>query len=50
MHNITLVKERSRLDVRKYSFFQRTIDVWNKLYCKNCDRVTAMERHARKTV
>ena len=30
-HNFTLVKKQSRLDVRKYSFSQRTIDVWNKL-------------------
>ena len=28
-HNYTLVKKQSRLDVRKYSFSQRT--VWNKL-------------------
>ena len=27
----TLVKKQSRLDVRKYSFFQRTINVWNTL-------------------
>ena len=30
-HNITLVKKQSRLDVRKFSFSQRTINVWNKL-------------------
>ena len=31
-HNFTLVKkQRSRLDVRKFSFSQRTINVWNKL-------------------
>ena len=24
-------KQQSRLDVRKYSFFQRTINVWNNL-------------------
>ena len=30
-HNFTLVKEQSRLDVRKFSFSQRTINVWNKL-------------------
>ena len=30
-HNYTLVKKQSRLDVRKYSFYQRTINVWNKL-------------------
>ena len=30
-HNFTLVKKQSRLDVRKFSFSQRTIHVWNKL-------------------
>ena len=30
-HNYTLVKKQRRLDVRKYSFFQTTINVWNKL-------------------
>ena len=30
-HNFTLVKKQSRLDVRKFSFFQRTINVCNKL-------------------
>ena len=31
-HNFTLVKkQRSILDVRKFSFSQRTINVWNKL-------------------
>ena len=30
-HNVTLVKKQSRLDVRKFSFSQRTINVWNKL-------------------
>ena len=30
-HNFTLVKKQSKLDVRKYSFSQRTINVWNKL-------------------
>ena len=34
-HNYKLVKKPSRLDVRKYSFSQRTINVWNNLstYC-----------------
>ena len=27
--NYTLVKKQSPLDVRKYSFSQRTINVWN---------------------
>ena len=30
-HNFTLVKKQSRLDVRKFSFSQRTINVWNTL-------------------
>ena len=30
-HNFTLVKKQSRLDVRKFSFSQRTINVLNKL-------------------
>ena len=30
-HNYTLVKKQSRLDVIKYSFSQRTINVWNNL-------------------
>ena len=30
-HNFTLVKKQSRLDVRKFSFSQSTINVWNKL-------------------
>ena len=30
-HNFTLVKKQSRLDVRKFSFSQRTINVWNNL-------------------
>ena len=30
-HNFTLVKKQSRLDVWKFSFSQRTINVWNKL-------------------
>ena len=30
-HISTLVKKQSRLDFRKFSFSQRTINVWNKL-------------------
>ena len=30
-YNFTLAKKQSRLDVRKFSFSQRTINVWNKL-------------------
>ena len=40
-HNLTLVKEQSRLDVRKYSFSQMIINVWNKLSadCVHASRV-----------
>ena len=30
-HNFTLEKKQSKLDVRNFSFSQRTINVWNKL-------------------
>ena len=30
-HKVTLVKEQSRLDIRKYSLSQKTINEWNKL-------------------
>ena len=30
-HKAALVKEQSRLDMRKYSFSQRVINEWNKL-------------------
>ena len=30
-HEVTLVKDPCRLDIRKYSFSQRTINEWNKL-------------------
>ena len=40
-HNFTLVKKQSRLDVRKFSLSQRTINVWNKLSteCVNASSV-----------
>ena len=40
-HNYTLVKKQSRLDVKKYSFSQRTINVWNNLstYCVHASSV-----------
>ena len=40
-HNFTLVKKRSRLDVRKFSFSRRTINVWNKLSAE-CVQATAV--------
>ena len=37
-HEVTLVKDQCRLDIRKYSFSQTTINKWNKL---STDCVTA---------
>ena len=37
-HEVTLVKDQCRLDIRKYSFSKRTINEWNKL---STDCVTA---------
>ena len=30
-HEVTLVKDQCRLEIRKYSFIQRKINEWNKL-------------------
>ena len=30
-HGITLAKKQCRLDIRKFSFSQRTVNEWNKL-------------------
>ena len=30
-HEVKLVKDQFRLDIRKYSFSQKTINEWNKL-------------------
>ena len=40
-HNFTMVKKQSRLDVRKFSFSQRTINVWNKL-SDECARASSV--------
>ena len=37
-HEVTLVKDQCRLDIRKYSFSERTTNEWNKL---SIDCVTA---------
>ena len=34
-HEVKLVKDQCRSDIRKYSFSQRTINEWNKL-CMDC--------------
>ena len=43
---VTLVKDQCRLDIRKYSFSQRTIKQWNKL---STDCVTASRVNMFKT-
>ena len=45
-HEITLVKDQCRLDIRKYSFSQMTINEWNKL---STDCVTACSMNMFKT-
>ena len=37
-HEVTLVKDQSRLDIREFLFSQRTLNKWNKL---STDCVTA---------
>ena len=37
-HEVKLVKYQCRLDIKKYSFSQRTINEWNKL---SADCITA---------
>ena len=40
-HEVTLVSDQCRLDIRKYSFSQRTMNEWNKLstHCVTDSRV-----------
>ena len=40
-HEVKLVKDQCRLDIRKHSFSQRTINEWNKLstYCVTASSV-----------
>ena len=50
-HNYTLVKKQSRLDVRKYSFSQRTINVWNNLsiiYSTDCVHASSVNMFKNK--
>ena len=51
-YNFMLVKKQSRLDVRKFLFSQRTINVWNKLSTFSNERtgsVTNVTRHTLQT-
>ena len=49
-HNFTLVKKQSRLDVRKFSFSQRTINAWNKLSaeCVHASSVNNVQEYNRQ--
>ncbi len=49
-HKFTLVKKQSRLDVRRFSFSQRTINVWNKLSteCVNASSVNMFKNRIDK--
>ena len=47
-HNFTLVKNQSRLDVRKFSFSQRTINVWNTLSTE-CVHASSVNMFKNKT-
>ena len=40
---VTLVKNQCRLDIRKYSFSQRTINEWNKVYT-DCFTASSVSR------
>ena len=47
-----LVKKQSRLDVRKYSFSQRTINVWKNLStdCVHASRVSMFKNKIDKSL
>ena len=47
-HNYTLVKKQSRLDVRKYSFSQRSINAWNTL-STDCVHVSSVNMFKNRT-
>ena len=49
-HNYKLVKKQSRLDVRKYSFSQRTINVWNNLSTDCVHYVQEQNRQLRQVI
>ena len=46
-HNYTLVKKHSRLDVRKFSFSQRTINVWNNV-STDCVHASSVQEQNRQ--
>ena len=47
-HEIKLVKDQCRLDIRKYSFSQRTINEWKKI-STDCVTASSMNMFKNKT-
>ena len=49
-HSSKLFKKRSRLDIRKYAFSNRTVVRWNSLTqgCINCTTINAFKCHIQK--
>ena len=49
-HEVKLVKDQCRLDIRKNSFLQRTINEWNKLstYCVTASSVNKIDTYLRR--
>ena len=47
-HKVKLVKDQCRLDIRKHSFSQRTINEWKKLPidCVTASRVSMLKNKA----
>ena len=47
---VSYSKKRSRLDIRKYAFSNRTVDKWNSLTqdCINCTTINAFIYHIQK--
>jgi hypothetical protein len=46
-HQYNLYKSHSRLDIRKYSFTQRTVEIWNNLTFKVVTAPTTMSSESR---
>ena len=46
-HDVTLLKDQCGLDIRKYSFSQRTINEWNKV-STDCETASSMNMFKNK--
>ena len=49
-HEVKLVKDQCRLDIRKHSFSQKTINEWNKLStdCVTASSVNKVDTYLRR--